>query len=64
MTFQPQDKAKHQQLMNSSEELQTLKEKYTKLVEENNQPGFKLNEEEANYIQSLRQENQELLRQA
>ena len=45
VTFQPQDKAKHQQMMNSSEELQVLKERYAKLVEQNNEPVFKLSQE-------------------
>ena len=45
VTFQPQDKAKHQQMMNSSEELQILKERYAKLVEQINQPVFKLSQE-------------------
>ena len=64
VTFHPKDKAKHQQMMNSNEELQVLKERYSKLVQMNNEPGFKLSQEEIAYIESMRQENQELLRQA
>ena len=46
VTFQPQDTAKHQELLNSSGELDILKERYAKLTELNNNVSFKLSPEE------------------
>ncbi len=63
ITFQPQDKQKHLQ-PSPLEELQELKEKYANLVSQAKEPVFKLSEQEIAYIESLRQETQELQRQA
>ena len=46
VTFQPQDRAKHQELLHSSGELEILKERYAKLSEQNKHMTFKLSPEE------------------
>jgi hypothetical protein len=45
ITFQPQDRTKHQALLSSQEELQVLKEKYAKLLQQANEPVFQLSQE-------------------
>ena len=65
MTFQPQDKVKHQELIQQSPgELQTLKDRYAQLATENTSSQFKLTEDEMAYVESLREENRQLTEQA